>query len=148
MFRRIADNYYVSPQIEAGDIAALAAEGFTCIICNRPDTEVPPSQRAAVIEQAARAYGLGFVENPLTFKTMTAEPLALQRRTADKERKVLAYCASGMRSVAAWVLSHSDSMECEALLAAATGAGYDLAALRPMLMAREKAAKAGPDLRS
>ena len=38
--REITPRYYVAPQIDAKDLSELKAQGFTCVICNRPDEEV------------------------------------------------------------------------------------------------------------
>lgn len=132
--RDITPNYSVSPQISAEDIPSIASAGFTCIICNRPDAENPPSHYAAELEQAAKAAGLEFIINPLTHDTMTPDRLSLQRQTLEgSEGKVLAYCASGTRSTVAWMLGHADTYSADQLLDAAAQGGYHLEALRPQL---------------
>jgi uncharacterized protein (TIGR01244 family) len=129
--REITTRYYVSPQIDAEDMSKLKTQGFTCVICNRPDEEIPASHHALAMERAAKDAGLEFVINPLTHDTMTDERLALQRATLEgAEGKVLAYCASGTRSTVAWVLGHADSASPDALLEAAAKGGYHLEALR------------------
>jgi hypothetical protein len=46
--RRLSPGYAVSPADRpAGRAATLKAQGFATVICNRPDAEVPPGQRAA-----------------------------------------------------------------------------------------------------
>jgi uncharacterized protein (TIGR01244 family) len=132
--RQITDHYYVSPQISAQDMKALAEQGFTCVICNRPDVEVPPSHFESVIADAATAAGLQFQSNPLTHDTMTLEKLTLQRNILEQSSgKVLAYCASGTRSTVAWMLGHANSHSSNDLITSAAKAGYDLQALRPKL---------------
>lgn len=132
--RQVTPRYFVSPQISAEDIAALAEAGFTHVICNRPDAEVPPSHQAAAIASAAEAAGLTFVANPLTHDTMTPDRIGLQRDTLETaDGKVLAYCASGTRSTVAWTLGHVADLGADTVLQAAADAGYDLAALRPRL---------------
>lgn len=134
--RQVTPRYFVSAQISAEDVPTLAAAGFTHVICNRPDSEVPMSHQAEAIGEAARAAGLAFVINPLTHDTMTAERQATQRSTLDNaEGKVLAYCASGTRSTVVWCLGHAADLGADAVLQAASLAGYDLAALRPRLEA-------------
>lgn len=129
--REITTRYYVAPQIGAEDFETLKSQGFTCVICNRPDEEIPESHHAAAMEAAAKAAGLAFVINPLTHDTMTDDRLALQRSTLEgAEGKVLAYCASGTRSTVAWVLGHADSASADELLEAAAQGGYHLDALR------------------
>lgn len=132
--RQITPTYFVAPQIKAGDVSELAAMGFTRIICNRPDTEVPPSQQHQAIEAAAKAAGLEFVYHPLTHTTMTAANIARQRDLAASAKgSVLAYCASGTRCSVAWALTQAEAMSSDEILAATSSAGYDLAGLRPTL---------------
>lgn len=129
--REITPRYYVAPQIDAEDLSKLKAQGFSCVICNRPDEEIPASHHAVAMEKAAKDAGLAFVINPLTHDTMTDDRLALQRATLEEaEGKVLAYCASGTRSTVAWVLGHADCEPADALLQAAAQGGYHLDALR------------------
>ncbi len=132
--REITPRYSVSPQISVEDIPAIVAAGFTCVICNRPDGEIPPSHHADVIAQAAQAAGLSFLINPLTHDTMTADRLDLQRQTLEaSDGKVLAYCASGTRCTVAWMFGHAKDFSADELIAAASNGGYDLEALRPQL---------------
>ena len=46
---------------------------------------------------------------------------------------VLAYCASGRRSTALWMLSNPDQLDADERLRRAEEAGYDLEMLRPQL---------------
>jgi uncharacterized protein (TIGR01244 family) len=64
--KQIVDGYAVTPQLEPADMAALAENGVTTVICNRPDAENPPGLQAAAMQQAAEAAGLAFVFNPVT----------------------------------------------------------------------------------
>ena len=132
--RQITPRYFVSPQIDPVDMVELKSQGFTCVICNRPDEEIPPSHYASVMQEAAKEAGLHFVVNPLTHDTMTDDRMALQRAELQgAEGKVLAYCASGTRSTVAWMLGHADSASPDALLDAAAQGGYHLDALRGRL---------------
>ena len=40
--RQITPDFAAGPQIEPADMAALAEAGFTTVINNRPDAEIPP----------------------------------------------------------------------------------------------------------
>lgn len=134
--RQITPRYFVSPQISAEDVATLVKAGFSHVICNRPDVEVPASHQADAIKAAVEVAGLEFVINPLTHDTMTPDRLDLQRATLEAASgKVLAYCASGTRSTVAWSLGHAPDLGVDSVLAAATKAGYDLTGLRPTLQA-------------
>ena len=132
--RQLAPRYFVSPQIAPEDIPALKASGITLILCNRPDTEVPPSHQAEAVRRAAEAAGLTFAEQPLTHQTMTPEVIARNRALgAETAETVLAYCASGTRSTIAWALGQAGEMEPDDIVDAAREAGYDIANLAPAL---------------
>lgn len=132
--RVITPRYSVSPQISAEDLPAIAAVGYTMVICNRPDEEVPPSHQADAIRAAAEAAGLRFEALPLTHQTMTPENVAAQREFYESsEGPVLAYCASGTRSSVVWALGQASEMSADDILQKTAAAGYQLDGLRPAL---------------
>ncbi|MBD3662901.1 TIGR01244 family sulfur transferase [Sulfitobacter aestuariivivens] len=132
--RQLTPTYFVSPQIDPGDMEALKSAGIDCILCNRPDAEVPPSHQADAIEKAATAAGLRFAVCPLTHQTMVPDVIAENRQLgAESGETVLAYCASGTRSTIAWALGQAGRMAPNDILAAARGGGYDIEQIRPML---------------
>jgi len=134
--RQITPTYFVSPQIEAEDIADIAAAGITTVICNRPDGEIPAFCQADAIETAALAAGLTFVRLPLTHQTMTPDNVELQAQTVSQSAgPVLAYCASGTRSTVIWALGQAAELGVDKVLAAARSGGYELENLRPALQA-------------
>lgn len=132
--RHITQDYAVTPQIAVEDIPAIAAAGFTTIICNRPDAEVPPSHQAAAIEAAAKAAGLSFTVNPVTHQTLNMDMVAVQSAAAEASTgPVLAYCASGTRSSIVWSLGQAGEMPTDEIIEATAKAGYDLAGMRGQL---------------
>lgn len=138
--REITPAYSVTEQIQPGDVPAIAAAGFSAVICNRPDGEVPPPLQAAALRSAVEAAGLAFHELPLTHQTMTPENTARQfEMVAAADGKVLAYCASGTRCTVIWALSQAGTQPVDDILSTAAGAGYALDGLRPTLeaMARQ-----------
>jgi uncharacterized protein (TIGR01244 family) len=136
--RQITPRYAVSPQIDPEDIAAIKAAGFTTVICNRPDEEVPPPYRADRMADIARVEGLTFHVLPLTHQTMTPENIARQRALIeDASGPVLAYCASGTRCSVVWSLGQAGHMPVDEIMQATAAAGYDLGGLRPQLTALE-----------
>ena len=132
--RPITPAYAVSPQIAPEDLPAIKAAGFTTVICNRPDAEVPPDLSAAAIRAAVEAAGLTFIENPVTHQTLNMDMVAAQMAAAHAAPgPVLAYCASGTRSSIVWSLGQAAAMPSDAILQATAKAGYDLSQLRPRL---------------
>jgi len=132
--RRITDSYAVSPQISPEDCSALAAEGFTTVICNRPDTENPPELHSAAVEAAAQAAGLTFVDNPISGGGISQQNVALQKETVDAATgPVFAYCRTGTRSTYVWAFGAAGTLPSDEIISAAGQAGYDLAGLRGQL---------------
>ncbi len=137
--RHLSPTYAVSPQIAEEDIAAIVQAGFTTIICNRPDEEIPPSHHASIIQAAAVDSGLAFVIIPVTHHGLNMDMIAEQKEALDASSgPTLAYCASGTRSSIVWALGQASDMSADEILTATANAGYDLAGMRPQLNALAK----------
>ncbi|MBI5941096.1 MAG: TIGR01244 family phosphatase [Caulobacterales bacterium] len=127
-FRRVTEDFSVSPQIEPADMAAAAAQGFTLVINNRPDGEVPDQPSSAEMEAAARAAGMDYVHIPVkgspTEEQVTANRVAIE----DADGPVLAFCRSGTRSIVTWSIGQAMSgvRSRSELSALGRQAGYDL----------------------
>ncbi|MEM8631617.1 MAG: TIGR01244 family sulfur transferase [Pseudomonadota bacterium] len=132
--RPITDSFAVAPQIYPDDFVLLADAGFTTIICNRPDSEVPQDLGSDAMRAAAEASGLTFVFNPVSGPALAETSVDIQGdAVVSSKGPVLAYCASGTRSAAVWALSQAGRAETETLLTALRQAGYALDGLRPQL---------------
>ncbi len=134
--RPLTPDYAVSPQIEPGDLAAVKAAGYTCVIDNRPDGEIPPHLHTAEMRRAAEALGLTFVANPviggmLTMDNVTAQRAAIKAATGP----VFAYCASGNRSSIVWALALAGTRPVDDLVGLPARHGYQLDHLRPQIEA-------------
>jgi uncharacterized protein (TIGR01244 family) len=133
--RHLTPHYAVSPQIDPQDLAAIKAAGFTTIIDNRPDGEIPGHLQTPAMQAAATAMGFAFVVNPiiggaLTEANVTAQAAAISAASGP----VLAYCASGNRSSVVWALASSGSMPVDDLIGIPARFGYQLEHLRPQLI--------------
>ncbi|MCG9915737.1 MAG: TIGR01244 family sulfur transferase [Phenylobacterium sp.] len=127
-FRRVTDQFSVSPQIAVSDVAAAAEQGFVLIINNRPDGEDPAQPSGAEIEAAARAAGLDYLAIPVRGGPDAAQVEA-QREAMDQALgPVLAYCRSGTRSIVTWALGQAAAgrTDRQTLVALGAEAGYDL----------------------
>ncbi len=132
--RPLTPDYAVSPQIDPEDFEAIRAAGFTTVIDNRPDGEIPPSHHTEAMRAAAEAAGLTFVANHVYPGALTLENVEAQRAAIEgSEGPVLAYCASGNRSSIVWSLAQAGRMPTDAIIEAATKAGYQVAHLRPQI---------------
>lgn len=132
--RHLTDTYAVSPQITPQDVPALKAAGFSTIICNRPDAEIPADLQAARMRLAVEGQGMAFVNNPVISGALTMDNVAAQGAAiAAAAGPVLAYCASGNRSSVVWALSQAGMQPTDALITAGARFGYQLEGLRAQI---------------
>ena len=132
--RHLTDDYAVSPQIAPGDVAAIKQAGFTTVIDNRPDAEIPPELQTGTMRAAVEAAGLRFVVNHVVGGAISDDNVAAQRAAIDAaEGPVLAYCASGNRSSIVWAMSQAGRVPTDALIATAARWGYNLEPFRPRI---------------
>jgi uncharacterized protein (TIGR01244 family) len=100
---KIAENYAVAAQVLPQDIAAIAAEGFKTVICNRPDQEEPGQPTAAEIASACEEAGLIFHHIAVAGMPVADELIQQQKQAIDSSAgPVLAYCRTGGRSQFMW----------------------------------------------
>ncbi len=133
--RRIDDRISVSPQITADDVATLKAQGFTTIVNNRPDGEEAGQPEGDAIADAAASAGMAYHAIPITHAGFSHPQLdAMAAILTETDGPILAYCRSGTRSCNLWALARAkQGGDPAALVAAGSGAGYDLSGIRPML---------------
>jgi uncharacterized protein (TIGR01244 family) len=131
LFRRVTDQFSVSPQIAVGDVAQAAAQGVVLIINNRPDGEDPAQPQGAEIEAAARAAGLDYVAIPVRGGPDAAQVQAQQKAVEAAQGPVLAYCRSGTRSIVTWAIGQAQAgtLDRQTLIALGAEAGYDLSSV-------------------
>lgn len=132
--RALTPTYAVSPQIDPSDLPAIKAAGYTTIIDNRPDGEIPPHLHTPVMQLAAEALGLTFIANPVIGGALTQDNVTAQRAAIEAAAgPVFAYCASGNRSSVVWALAHAGAMPTDDLINIPARFGYQLEHLRPTL---------------
>jgi len=127
-FRRVTDQFSVSPQIAPADVAAAAAQGFVLIVNNRPDGEDPAQPAGAEIEAAAKAAGLGYVAIPVRGGPTIEQVTALRETVEAAKGPVLAFCRSGTRCIVTWSLGQAEAgaRSRQELIDLGAQAGYDL----------------------
>jgi uncharacterized protein (TIGR01244 family) len=124
----------VSGQIAPEDMPALAAEGVTLIVNNRPDGEEPGQPPGAIIEDAAKAAGIAYLHIPIAGGFPADRVEAMARALEEADGKVLAFCRSGTRSAWLWALARSSrGADAGQLVGSAEAVGFDLRALLPHL---------------
>ncbi|MBX7458889.1 TIGR01244 family phosphatase [Qipengyuania sp. 1NDH17] len=141
-FKQLTEKFWASPQIDVADVETAKAEGFTHIICNRPDSEAPDQPSAAEIGAAARQLGMGFSEVPVSSAGFSLPQVdAMQDALAKGGDKVLGYCRSGTRSTLLWAMVQAKAgADLDDIEQKASAAGYSTSAIRPTM---EMLAKGG-----
>lgn len=105
---RLSESCAVASQIEATDVAKLSADGFTTIICNRPDGEDFGQPAAAAIAAECDAHDMTFHFIPVDRSGLTMDMVeSFRNAVAASAGHVLAYCRSGQRSSVLWQASGS-----------------------------------------
>lgn len=136
-FTRLAEGYWVAPQITAADVKDAAEMGVSLIINNRPDNEEPRQPSGAEIEAAARELGINYCAIPIGRAGISADQLdELAEKIESAEGPILAFCRSGTRSTVlrAFVKAREGAPVSD-LVSEARQAGYDLGSMRSALEA-------------
>lgn len=133
--RRLTEDFTAAPQIDPEDVPALKAAGFTHIVNNRPDSEVPPSHQADRMAEAAAAAGIGYTAIPVSPAGIApADVDRMAAVLAEAPGPVFAWCRSGTRSTNLWALAEATrGRDASSLVEAAAKGGYDVSGLIPAL---------------
>ena len=127
---QLTESLYVAAQIARQDIPDLATRGFTVVVCNRPDGEVPGQAAMDEIEAACNAAGLLFVRYPVDAMNFPGPDIeGLGALFDDPSQSVLAYCRTGTRCANLWVTSQTGDGQVEAIRTA-RDIGFDLSLVR------------------
>ena len=115
----LTDTVSVMGQVLPEEIATLKAEGFTTVMCNRPDHEDPGQPTMDELAAACEEHGLRFVRYPLTMMNFPGDNVVGMAEEFEPENgKVLAYCRTGTRSANLWILTLAGEARLAAFAAA------------------------------
>lgn len=93
----------VAGQIQPADVVSLKQDGFSTIVCNRPDAEDFGQPTANQICNACDQHGVAFHHLPISNAGISPEMVReFQRIVSESNGRVLAYCRSGQRSSVLW----------------------------------------------
>ncbi|MDX2202396.1 MAG: TIGR01244 family sulfur transferase [Hyphomicrobiaceae bacterium] len=138
--------FAVTGALEAADFAEAARLGYRSIICNLPDGELGHLPQSAEAARLAAAAGLAFRHVPIAKSELfsAAVTAGTLQAAAELPGPILAHCASGMRSAAAWGVAAARFQPADAVIATLARAGFNLAPLRDDLAALAVAGEAAP----
>lgn len=127
----VTPGFTICGQISLGQIPEIAACGFRLVINNRPDGEEEEQPESRLFGEALAAHDISYVHIPVVVGNWTEGAITAFRDALDKagEEKVLAFCRSGTRAAAMWVLAADEQRRAEAAAAVAR-AKIDLSKVR------------------
>ena len=128
---QLTETLSVAAQVTPQDIPNIAAQGFSTVVCNRPDGEVPDQASMDAIEAACNDANLLFVRYPVDALNFPGPDLeGLGELFDDAGQRVLAYCRTGTRCANLWVATRSEA-ERQAAIQVARDIGFDLSMVTP-----------------
>lgn len=137
-YKKIDEKLSISGQIFVGHLEKIKAQGFTTIVCNRPDFEddIEDQPLSDDIQNRAHELGMQFVYIPVDGSGPNMKAVQKIKEALDAARgPVLAYCLSGQRSLTLYSLAKAfDGLSTtDELIFKASQVGYNLSGLRPTL---------------
>jgi len=128
---QLTETLSVAAQVTPQDIPNIAAQGFSTVVCNRPDGEVPDQASMDAIEAACNDANVLFVRYPVDALNFPGPDLeGLGELFDDAGQRVLAYCRTGTRCANLWVATRSEE-ERQAAIQVARDIGFDLSMVTP-----------------
>lgn len=104
--RQVDSTFHVCGQITPADIPQIKSAGYKMILCMRPDNEGMGQPSFAEIKREAEKEGLEAHYLPVSGGQVPIEHAkSLRKILKDTSGPVLAYCASGNRSIMLYQMS-------------------------------------------
>jgi uncharacterized protein (TIGR01244 family) len=134
----ITPHFAVTGALTPQDFAEIKAMGFKAVVSNLPDGESAVAPTGAQEAALAKEAGLAFQHIPTTKFDIFTERVAggMQQALSKLEGPVLAHCASGLRSAAAWAAAAARLQSADCVLQTLQKAGFNMAPLRDELQAQ------------
>ena len=134
--KELPGDVFVTGQLLAAQMQALAEQGVMSFINNRPDMEGPMQPLSEDLEKLAQELGVDYHHIPMAGGLTSGLIEASVTAYNELPRPIVAFCASGMRSAALWAFAHADTLGIDGVMEAISAAGYNLEQIRGPLEAR------------
>lgn len=134
--KQLEENFFVAGQVSRESLEQAAALGITRLINNRPDGEETGQPTHEEVSAWASELGLEYHFVPVVPGTLTSDALKKFSEAVNCDTgRVLACCRTGTRSCALWALDRASrgAVPVDDIIAAAKGAGYDIAPMKASL---------------
>lgn len=131
--KELPGDVFVTGQLLAAQMQALAEQGVMSFVNNRPDMEVPMQPTAEELEAVAQGLGVDYYHIPMSSGISPGLIDASVTAYENLPRPIVAFCASGMRSSALWAFAHVEAMGVDGVLDGISSVGINLEQLRQPL---------------
>ncbi len=131
--KELPGDVFVTGQLLAVQMQALAEQGVMGFINNRPDMEAPIQPRSEELETAAQSLGVDYFHIPMAGGLSPGIIDASVTAYNNMPRPIVAFCASGMRSAALWAFAHVEKMGVNGVMDALATTGFNLEQIRAPL---------------
>ena len=133
--QKVESNFFVSGQILPEEVSDLKKQGFESIICNRPNNEETGQPAFEDREKICKKNDINFHFIPISPGEIDPEKVFKLSSIIEDEKKTLAYCRTGNRSITQWAFANAKSLDIEEIISKCLDAGFDLNNLRDILQA-------------
>ena len=135
--KELPGDVFVTGQLLAAQMQALAEQGVMSFINNRPDMEGPMQPLSEELEKVAQELGVDYHHIPMAGGLTPGLIEATETAFRELPRPIVAFCASGMRSAALWAFAHVGELGVDGVMKAISAAGYNLEQIRGPLEAHK-----------
>ena len=133
--QKVESNFFVSGQILPEEVSDLKKQGFESIICNRPNNEENGQPAFEEIEKICKKNDINFHFIPISPGEIDPGKVFELNSIIKEEKKTLAYCRTGNRSITQWAFANAKDLDAEIILDKCKSAGFDLNNLKEVLLA-------------
>jgi len=131
--KELPGDVFVTGQLLAAQMQALADQGVMSFVNNRPDMEAPLQPMSDDLEAVAQNIGVDYHHIPMAGGLTPGMIEASVTAYNNLPRPIVAFCASGMRSAALWGFAHVEELGVDGVLEAISTIGYNLEQIRTPL---------------
>ena len=132
---KVEEKFFVDGQIFPRDIKSLKEQNFQVVICNRPNGEEEDQPSFEEIEKACNKNNIKCIFIPISPGEINPGKVFELASIIQEEKKTLAYCRTGNRSITQWAFANAKELDIEIILNKCKNAGFDLSNLKDVLLA-------------
>ena len=132
---KVEEKFFVAGQIFPSDIKGMKEQGFQNIVCNRPNGEEEGQPIYEEIERTCNENHIKCFFIPISPGEIDPGKVFELNSIIQEEKKTLAYCRTGNRSITQWAFANAKDLDVEIILDKCKNAGFDLNNLKEVLLA-------------